>query len=292
MMRHLPQRQVLAGARVGGNLNLAGASINELDLSGATISRALEVSARTAWRSPARLSLINATVGRLQDGMIGTLQACPTDQSPPSASNGWPTGRTAELDGFTYGHLGSWAGPEGTDMRERDVCWWRWWLERDREFSSQPYAQLASVMVAHGDQEKAAQILYFGRVRETQMAWEAGNYIRWMLLATLSIVTGYGIGTYTFRVLLWIVGLAAIGVVLLKRSPGGGRKTLLWRAGASLNRVLPGIEINKEFADFFDDPQRQRLKDWQVIIFSAFVVIGWVLGLFLVAAMTGLTQHS
>jgi len=47
-----------------------------------------------------------------------------------------------------------------------------------------------------------------------------------------------------------------------------------------------------EFSDFFDDPQRQRLKDWQVFVFSAFVIIGWVLGLFLVAAMTGLTQHS
>ena len=177
-------------------------------------------------------------------------------------------------------------------MRERDVCWWRWWLERDRQYSSQPYVQLAAVMVAHGDQEKAAQILYYGRIRETQMAWDAGNYGRWMLLATLNTVTGYGIDTYTFRVVLWIVGLTAIGIMLLKWSPGGGNKTLLWRAGASLNRVLPGIEINKEFADFFDDPTRQRLKDWQVVIFSAFVVIGWVLGLFLVAAMTGLTQHS
>ncbi len=56
--------------------------------------------------------------------------------------------------------------------------------------------------------------------------------------------------------------------------------------------MLPGIEINKEFTDFFDDPERRRLRDWQVAVFSAFVVIGWVLGLFLVAAMTGLTQHS
>lgn len=197
-----------------------------------------------------------------------------------------------ELEGFTYGHLGSSAGSESVDMRERDVCWWRWWLERDAEFSSQPYVQLAAVMAAHGDQDNAARILYFGRVRETQMAWEEGNYLRWMLLATLSIVTGYGIGTYTFRVLLWIVGLTVIGVIVLKRSPAAGEKTFLWRTGASLSRVLPGIEINKEFSDFFDDPNRQRLKDWQIVLFSAFVMIGWVLGLFLVAAMTGLTQHS
>ena len=124
------------------------------------------------------------------------------------------------------------------------------------------------------------------------MAWEAGNHVRWMLLAALNVVTGYGIGTYTFRSLLWIIALTAIGVVLLKCSPGGQKKPLLWQTGASLARVLPGVEINREFTDFFDDPKRERLKDWQVIVFSAFVVIGWMLGLFLVAAMTGLTQHS
>jgi hypothetical protein len=222
---------------------------------------------------------------------VGRLDTCPTDTRPPPA-NGWPTGRTMDLEGFTYGHLGSTSGAEGVDMRGRDVCWWRWWLERDNEFSSQPYVQLASVMTAHGDQDNAAHILYYGRVRETQMAWDAGNYFRWMLLALLNILAGYGIGSYTFRVLWWIVGLTAIGVVLLKRSPGAVQKTLLWRAGASLNRVLPGIEINREFVTFFDDPERQRLRDWQVVLFSAFVVVGWVLGLFLVAAMSGLTQHS
>ena len=286
----------LGGARIGGSLRLAGASLRTLDLSGATIDGSLEVDPKTAWRQPAspdvpQLLLVNTKAGALQDGSVGKLDMCPDEEQPP-VSNGWPTDGTIALDGFSYGHLGSSAGPEGADMRERDVCWWRWWLERDPTFSTQPYLQLASVMTAHGDQENAATILYFGRVRETQLAWQEGHYARWMLLAALNVVTGYGIGSYTFRVLGWIVALMVLGIVLLKRSPGGGQKPLLWRTGASLTRVLPGVEINKEFSDFFNDPERHRLKDWQVFVFSAFVIIGWVLGLFLVAAMTGLTQHS
>jgi hypothetical protein len=286
----------LSGARIAGDLDLTGASLGRLDLSGAAIDGSLEVGPKTTWRPPAsadepQLLLVNTKVGALQDGAVGTFDTCPTDETPAKA-NGWPAGRTTKLDGFSYGHLASSAGSEGADMRDRPVCWWRWWLERDPEFSTQPYVQLASVMATHGDQEKAAAIQYYGRVRETQLAWQAGHYGRWMLLAALNVVTGYGIGSYTFRVLGWIVALMVLGIVLLKWSPGGGQKPLLWRTGASLGRVLPGVEINKEFSDFFDDPQRQRLKDWQVFVFSAFVIIGWVLGLFLVAAMTGLTQHS
>jgi hypothetical protein len=59
-----------------------------------------------------------------------------------------------------------------------------------------------------------------------------------------------------------------------------------------LSRVLPVIEINKEFSDFFNDPKRQRLKGWQVAAFSVMVLVGWILGLLLIAAMTGLIQRS
>ena len=287
----------LSGARIGGSLEIGGVNLSKLDLTGAAIDGSLEVNRSTVWRQRAtpetpQLSLVNTKVGAIQDGGVGEIDSCPSDDHPPANLSGWPTGREIGLDGFTYGHLGSSASSAGVDMRERDVCWWRWWLERDPTFSTQPYVQLASVMTAHGDQDNAAAVLYFGRVRETQLAWETGHYSRWMLLAALNIVTGYGIGGYTFRVLGWIVVFVAIGVLLLKWSPGGGQKSLLWRTGASLARVLPGIEINKEFSDFFDDPERRRLTNFQVAAFSAIVIIGWVLGLFLVAAMTGLTQHS
>jgi hypothetical protein len=52
------------------------------------------------------------------------------------------------------------------------------------------------------------------------------------------------------------------------------------------------IEINKEFTDFFNDPDRLRLNQWQAILFSALGIIGWLLGAVLVVAFSSLTQSS
>jgi hypothetical protein len=235
---------ILTGARIGGALKLAGISIGKLDLTGAVVDGALVVSTDTTWRQPARpnapqLTLVNAKAGALQDGMVYQPDACPTDDHPPS--NGWPTAGGMELDGFTYGHL-----PTGGDMPERSVCWWRWWLERNREFSTQPYVQLASVMAAHGDQDNAFTVQYFGRVGETGLAWDRSQYARWIFLTVLNWAAGFGIGLHTFWVLVWFGVLTLIGIVLLKRAPGSRQRPLLWCTGASLSRILPGIEINKE----------------------------------------------
>jgi hypothetical protein len=57
----------------------------------------------------------------------------------------------------------------------------------------------------------------------------------------------------------------------------------------SLSRLLPIIEINKEFTEFFHDPERRNLTGAQAGIFSLLAVLGWTLGLVLVAAVAGLT---
>ena len=59
-----------------------------------------------------------------------------------------------------------------------------------------------------------------------------------------------------------------------------------------LSRLLPGIELNKEFADFFNDPYRVRLKFWPSMLFSALGVLGWLLAAVLIVAVSGLTQSS
>jgi hypothetical protein len=81
-------------------------------------------------------------------------------------------------------------------------------------------------------------------------------------------------------VLLWVTVPAA-------RTENRG---FLWCLGASLSRLLPIIEINKEFTEFFNDPERMRLNALQSIIFSGVGIFGWFLGIVLVAAVTGLTH--
>ena len=69
-------------------------------------------------------------------------------------------------------------------------------------------------------------------------------------------------------------------------------KGVPWCIGCSLEKLLPIIELSREFGDFLNDPDRERLRGWQIAFFSGFALWGWVLGLVLVAAMSGLTQTS
>lgn len=84
---------------------------------------------------------------------------------------------------------------------------------------------------------------------------------------------------------------SALSKNLRQRVRDGGHG-LFWCFGASLDRLLPVVAINPEFADFFNDPKVERLTGWQSFIFSAIGIIGFVLGAVLAAAVSGLTQNS
>jgi hypothetical protein len=140
-----------------------------------------------------------------------------------------------------------------------------------------------------GDRDAANEIRYLGRVRERET--EKGWVFVWSGL--LQYVAGFGIGTYTFRVLYWVIGISFLGAALLWMAvPAAKQHGLIWCFGASLARLLPVIEINKEFTDFFDDPERKRMTGWQSFIFSVIGMVGFVLGAILIAAVSGLTQSS
>jgi hypothetical protein len=73
-----------------------------------------------------------------------------------------------------------------------------------------------------------------------------------------------------------------------------GRETrgAIWCFCASLAQLLPVIPINKELTEFFNDPERTRLKGWQVFAFSTLGVVGLALGTILLVAVSGLTRSS
>ncbi len=302
---------ILVAARVGRDLDLRGSTFHHLDLSGVTIGGDLRLGgegSRVMWApnddaGPA-LALRNAKVGNLQDD-----------------EHAWPAGLV--LEGFTYTHLGGFGGVGAQDMRGREIKWWRRWLARDPVYSTQPYTQLASVLAASGSRDEAASIRFFGRDRERGetllgCAWlqrlglvtpppipRGCNWEGWLGLSALQSFVGYGIGGYTFRALYWAIGLAALGTIILCFAPGvrgalsfkgsGGRgprqHTLVWCFGASLSHLLPVVSLTPEFTEFFNDPQRQRLYSWQQVAFALLALCGWALGLFVVAAFSGLTQN-
>jgi len=291
-IRELHARKVdLDFAQIGGNLDARDAALAEFNLPGAAILGDLRIgeskirneradgASRCAHAdTPGTLTLRNASATNLMD-----------------TQDAWPSRGNLHLSGFKFSHLGGFAA-ESTDqrgteaeMRLRGMDWWDCWARLDATYTPTPYEQLAGALAKSGDRAAADEIRFLHRVRER----ETENWPTWLFSGFLQYAAGFGIGDRTFRVLYWVLGISIGGALYLWNSVPAARKHgLLWCFGASFSRLLPVIELNKEFADFFRDPKRTRLTEWQTFVFSAFSVIGFVLGAILVAAVSGLTQKS
>jgi hypothetical protein len=149
------------------------------------------------------------------------------------ASDAWPDRQHLHLDGFSFNHLGGFEGETGPEMRARGMKWWDSWARRDPDYSPAPYAQLAAALTSAGDRDAANEIRYLGRVRERET--EKGLAYIWS--GAVQYVAGFGIGTYTFRVLWWVLGFSFAGSRALVDCPGGshlGRDQLRDCSGASV----------------------------------------------------------
>jgi hypothetical protein len=268
-------------AHVGAHTTVLGSTLGQLDLSAATIGGDLRLGGlgkSVVWKNKTgqagTLILRNTRIGKLMD-----------------ATDAWPVRGHLQIDGFSFSHLGGFAGDTASDMRNRGMKWWDDWARRDPKYSPAPYAQLAAAFTSAGERDAANDARYLGRVREREnegwLAFVWSGFLQW--------VAGFGIGTYTFRVLYWVIIIAFLGAIYLKTSVKGvreGNHGFVWCFGASVARLLPAIEINKEFTEFFNDPERKRFTPWQSFVFSTMGVVGWVLGAILIAAVAGLTQTS
>jgi hypothetical protein len=305
----------LTGARVGGILDLRSAAARRLNLSG--IDARELVIAGLAWccaDNPVAGAAAAAPAGGMSSvhwplgARVPRKTKCETAGSTTSpmmimrnahtgalqdSADAWPP--SLDLEGFHYDRLGGLGGTGRNDMRMRSPEEWEDWLARDCTFSTQPYAQLSSVLVAAGHRDAAEAIQYAGRERERGEAW-VHSLPSWMWLSVFSVVAGYGIGLYTFRVLWWVIGLTVVGALLLQFSPQARRRGFVWRLGASLHRLLPVVELSKEFKDFFENPpaenEPRNLNRFLTAYFAVHAVAGWILGFFLLAAMGGLTQKG
>jgi hypothetical protein len=223
----------------------------------------------TEQAQPGILILRNATVANLSDTM-----------------SAWPEKGFLDLDGFRFARLGGLAG----GMHARKMDEWDEWIRRDMNYSPTPYEQLTAALVAAGNRDAAEEMRYLGRVRQHE---SEKNWGSWISSGFLRYVAGFGIVNYTFVVLIWVVGITALGGQYLWRCvPRASRHGRIWCLGATLNRLLPVIEINKEFTEFFNDPRREKLTHRESFAFSLIGIVGWVLGAILIAAVSGLTAKA
>ncbi len=269
-------------ARIGSDLNLSGATIKSIDLTGANVLGELclgshEFHSATKWAKDSQMILRNTTVGTIQD--INT------------DIDSWP--EALVLVGFTYHRLGGYGAYGKADISKRDINWFIEWLKREKRFSPQPYEQLANLFRELGYPSKANDILFAARKRTRIEAWlqhedKPREFLRWIGMMFLEATIGYGIGVRYFRVLWWFFAITLIGILVLLCSIERSNWDLFKMAWASLDQVLPIVTLNEIHEKFI----MEKCGYWSISYFYVQKVFGYILGGFLGAGLAGLTQKS
>jgi len=277
-------------AQIGGNLELGSAKLSGLDLSGANIGGMLRLGSAfndlPVWSKEEEtnhnwgLVLRAARAGAIVD--------------PASDVDAWPP--LLDLEGFTYGRLGGSPREEDERLAKQPLDRYLKWLELDPVHSHQPYTQLASVFRTAGYSDRADAVLRAAQDRRLAEAWRTSNYADVMGLFLSKILIGYAIGNGIFLSLAWVLGLTTAGALILYLSVRDAQdRDFRWCWAASLDHLLPIVTLNKNFEEFFGDPHandldKRRFKGWQLAYFAVHALFGFVLGGFVAAGLTGLTQ--
>ena len=283
---------------VSGVFLLDNVNLQSLALAGATIGKILDISALSTKSWPAKggnLDLTDATVSAFTD-----------------CSASWPA--TVELDGFHYNSIGT-SSPVlgainpastpcsrigGSGKHSSDQGWLAFLAkntDNSADFDPQPYTFLAKYFSDAGNKQYANDILYRSRQLEMQNAWATGHWYEAIGLTILYVIAGFGIGDHAFWHILGTVGLSVgLAVFVIRYSEQARAFGVLWCIGACVERLLPIVELDKQFSNFFDDPDKDpanpKLAGWQHAFFAIYALWGWFVGLLLAAVLSGLTQTS
>jgi uncharacterized protein YjbI with pentapeptide repeats len=268
----LTQKANLVFITVKGNLDISGASLAGLDLTGARIAKEMILGSPTdhpTWDDDASLVLRDTQVDALQDA--------------PAA---WP--EHVDLEGFTYGRLGGLRDPK-VDVSARGSQWFIHWLAKDEPYSPQPYEQIAAVLRTMGHDEEANDVLFAGAERARQRACDNQDIGSWLGQTLLKWTVGYGYGRGPFRALYWVVGFVAVGWIVLwltgqrHVSKDADHPSMTLGLVYSLDMLLPIVRLREAHYNV-------ELVGIARYYFYCHRLMGFVLGSFLVAGISGLTH--
>lgn len=174
------------------------------------------------------------------------------------------------------------------------------WL-RQQPNPIQPYHQLSSVLKADGDVDTAKEILFASRFRLflRSCGAERQGLSIWSCFWDGAQFAFIGLGYYTGFVIPWILVFVVAGTAICARTgrkgsirfKGSPRKLTWWATSTyrfnsflySLDCLLPIVDIDPRHRDII-------LQGWPKSYFVFHRLMGYVLALFLVASITGLTK--
>lgn len=280
----------LSSARFGGDVILAGARLRSVSLAGS-------VALGDLFLANAEHHGVDWFSGHGVIDLTGArFRAIQYSLGESGGRNSWPPNGGVYLTGLTYDRV--------VTLRSFAVFApeiYTEWLQMTPTFSRQPYQQLASTLRSSGEFEHANDVLFASRDRELNMNWVEGDcriLLNWTGERCLNAIglwfvkstIGYGLGWRYTYIFYWIISLTAAGYLVLSYAPHARDHSRMWRVLASLDALLPIIELNKEFTDFFNDPKRRWSNDWYILYFSFHSIAGYALASCVVAGLAGFTQ--
>ncbi|MCK4604070.1 MAG: hypothetical protein KAU41_05145 [Deltaproteobacteria bacterium] len=259
---------LLIFARIQGNLDISGAVLSSLNLTGTKVVQEFRLGSGShlpvKWKDNSELILRNTEIGNLQD-----------------VPQSWPDTLKLQLDGFVYHSLGGLSGDDRTDMATRELSWLKEWLGKQKNYSPRPYQQLAKVLRNAGYEDKATEILFEGKKRQQKETKTLS--LNWWWLVLQRIFIGYGYHNYCVF-FFWVPFFWFLGMVMLCVSKQNLAHQMKYFGMAySIDMLLPIIELHKPNYDIV-------LEGWVRVYFYIHKIFGYVLALFLIAGLSGLTK--
>jgi cytoskeletal protein CcmA (bactofilin family) len=255
------ERQVFMGAKFDGRIYCDIAKIKgDLDLSYGQFKQDVDLSG-TQIDGSLRLST-NDQRAQWADGVTLLLRDAKVLGTIPALTDAWAP--KLDLEGFTYRSVGA-----ADDYKD--------WFGRLDHYAPQPYDQLASTVQSQGNGAQATAIRYSSRERERSEAKDGA----WVWLTILKWVIGYGY--YPYLAVYWAIALVIMGALVLRVSGEGPRNGMPYGIAYSIDTLLPIIRLREKHSQI-------DLQSWPRYYFYGHRIMGYVLGFFLIAGITGLTK--
>ena len=254
----MPELEVY-GSRIGGALSLAGTHLeDQLTLTNSTVGGPLHlVDSRSFTFDPSTtMDLRNLAVGSV-------------DESPAT----WPT--SLRLNGFSY------RGTGGTFVIDRDLDFYRQWLERD-QYNRGPYRNLEDALREAGRTNEADAVAMMRMDREA----EEGSWLRWPDRFLFKASVGYGYKPW--YAIAPIIVLIVFGSVVAKHL-ALDRHEVPSTVLLSAHLLVPLISFGERFSKV--DVTSGNVPPFVRRYFYVHVVVGYVLAAYVAAALARITSR-